>query len=1713
MKKRMRRACALLLSVVMTLGEPAGNGWAETEVMEQELADAIYEAEELSVASASDAQRNVESNEELEDEEEFDDSVLEEDGEKEYDKDFSKLISDLEFLHVGDLTEITEDKPIAFGEDVIIRFYYKLDEVMLNVLEDGEMVELEYQLSDELLKLTDSYEELSSEDLDSGDDGNLDWQVTYGDGGLLDISIETEQDAVLDEKGYVDVQMTVDGEEITESLWEILVECGEGELRKELFVSAGEEIALASVEGDFEIDENGVLVKYLGDGGDVVIPDGVTEIGDEAFYGLGSNVNSVEIPDSVTSIGKYAFYWCGSLSSVEIPDSVVNIGEAAFSKCWKLQTVNLSKGMTRISDSMFEECYDLVDIDIPANVSSIGKKAFYWCSNLKNIDLPDNLETIEQDAFSYCKTLDNLIIPDNTIYIGNFAFACCEELKNIKLSDRITYLADGIFSGCKNLENIEIPYAVISIGNQTFEDCKLSKIKLPDSLNSIGAQAFRGCSFDKISIPNNVINIGKYAFSHCENLTNILLPSNLEVINEGLFDGCTRLNHIEIPDNVISIEDRAFAYCSNLTDVSLPSNLTQLNYMVFYTCEKLRRIIVPDKVTRIEQWAFAHCPELSEVVIPDSVIDISPGRLDIYMDTGAAFYFSPYTVFYGYSGSYAESYAKEYEIPFVALDGIGKQTGFLARFLTWDPSTQEATFDTSIPYHATEDTDMSFLDSLDTILGSYVWVEDHPTNVGQFLSITPLEERFGTITAANSGFVNIDGESYMMRSGLADLVDMMKEGYLNQYVKYYIAEDIIYDIKVPEQKTGILKAWNASSSEITIADSSTGSETVYPVSLTDLSVIASLDVWIGHEIGYSVLDGVVYRIITKAYETQVLGKVQDYDASAGIVTFENGALYGVSSDAEFAAGSFVGKWTVCTLTTSVDGVTAITGFSPLEAKLKVGLALEPGHDTLSYQDGKYSIDGTNYQKADAIEIPFAVDVRNTLDISEGDFQMYKAELQADEVLSLTTEAFTMELPDGFYMEWTDGRSFEAGKLLKPGDIWIIGGTLKIRSDYVPENGTAEIKVDLTADKASAGSKTKISLVKKDDTNKGDAAEEDVDWTNKSETYKKALSEVQSELDELAEDCIMSMDSTLTQYLSTTQIESVKRVLVLWISMLSDETLTDSYALRKGMDKSLGVTERPSSSELTAEITIHAETKKGEKDILFKISGNVYQFDKVSLGAWGTVGWEIPGEKARGTCPFARLGDIEGFCGKLEKCAEAAVQDAYGKVWGEMVDTVVKSDFIDKLLLDIIKNHCKSVSKGIFSLIWDGIANEIKEPELESLSNSDIRKFIKDAISVLNRLTNDEYSESFELVEKMGENVEKAYERWEGSLTESKRDKTVKIQDLEDMDELYSKLYSHKELDKLQLVHTETGSYASGKALKSGIVPKLEVKILNEGTDYDAAVKYAENSWFKKTPDIVVDISLKDEAGVSLQPNGKLTLRLSLGSGYAGKKVTVYHAIHDEYGIIKKWEDFTRSADEQGKIEFEVSSLSPFVIMTEGNTSFEDTTSPGSGSSATDGNETNGNKTDGNETSGNGGGNISSGSGGGASHSASTVKAVIPSTPGYWMQDEKGWRFMNPDGTAYLDTWVYVNNRWYRLGADGYMLERWAMVNNVWYYLMPESGEMKTGWLFDGQSWYYLDESGAMKTGWIFTNGGWYYLGADGRLLLNTVTPDGYQVDGSGKWIN
>ena len=88
---------------------------------------------------------------------------------------------------------------------------------------------------------------------------------------------------------------------------------------------------------DFTI-RGGVLETFNGESSDVVIPENVNYIGDNAFYGC-VGLSSVYIPDTVVGIGHKAFWGCEFLTSIEIPQSVQTIGDGAFENCFRLETV------------------------------------------------------------------------------------------------------------------------------------------------------------------------------------------------------------------------------------------------------------------------------------------------------------------------------------------------------------------------------------------------------------------------------------------------------------------------------------------------------------------------------------------------------------------------------------------------------------------------------------------------------------------------------------------------------------------------------------------------------------------------------------------------------------------------------------------------------------------------------------------------------------------------------------------------------------------------------------------------------------------------------------------------------------------------------------------------------------------------------------------------------------------------------------------------------------------------------------------------------------------------------------------------------------------------------------------------------------------------------------------------------------------------------
>lgn len=139
----------------------------------------------------------------------------------------------------------------------------------------------------------------------------------------------------------------------------------------------------------------------------------------------GGKIGVFEIPDSVTEIGADAFYGCRGITNIKIPDSVTSLGEWAFSKCSALETVSIPDGIQEIPLALFHGCTGLADIVIPESVTKIDDMAFYNCEKLSNIELPSQLQSIGSRVFFGCTGISEMIIPEGVETMGAVVFQEC----------------------------------------------------------------------------------------------------------------------------------------------------------------------------------------------------------------------------------------------------------------------------------------------------------------------------------------------------------------------------------------------------------------------------------------------------------------------------------------------------------------------------------------------------------------------------------------------------------------------------------------------------------------------------------------------------------------------------------------------------------------------------------------------------------------------------------------------------------------------------------------------------------------------------------------------------------------------------------------------------------------------------------------------------------------------------------------------------------------------------------------------------------------------------------------------------------------------------------------------------------------------------------------------------------------------------------------
>ncbi len=406
--------------------------------------------------------------------------------------------------------------------------------------------------------------------------------------------------------------------------------------------------AAESAGSDFVI-ENGVLLEYTGNDPVVHVPEGVTEIGFQAFVRTKTvqNINSPELslkipyndvleevylPESLLVIDERAFYSCVSLKKVHFQEGLKKINSHAFSNYCELNYTEY--GLTEADMQMHLESAEL-----PDSLDTLGEYAFQG-SGLQSVSFGSGLKTIAPYAFAYTD-LKTVTLPDNIVYLTWYCFAG-SKLESVHLPDNLVKIDESAFMNTC-LKSVSFPETLQWIGDKSFMGTGLKEITIPAAVSTLGSYAFANTQLKSVTYEGSIRNMGKnvymntpYAMTHTENVgdfeilegnlvqytgndVTVIVPDTVKTISKEAFQGASRLRYLYLPDSVTQINDRAFANCSHLREVHFGNSVTTIGIEAFSNCEKLRRIMLPDSVRSIGNSAFANCISLEDARLNDGL--------------------------------------------------------------------------------------------------------------------------------------------------------------------------------------------------------------------------------------------------------------------------------------------------------------------------------------------------------------------------------------------------------------------------------------------------------------------------------------------------------------------------------------------------------------------------------------------------------------------------------------------------------------------------------------------------------------------------------------------------------------------------------------------------------------------------------------------------------------------------------------------------------------------------------------------------------------------------------------------------------------------------------------------------------------------------------------------------------------------------------------
>ena len=426
----------------------------------------------------------------------------------------------------------------------------------------------------------------------------------------------------------------------------------------------------------------------------VTLPATLRRIGNYAFAdneGLGPNL---VVPEGVTEIGQCAFRHGEGLREVVLPSTLQSISEGAFESCWNISSMTLNTTTPPACGNLF---YDVPvtgkALYVPYDAYDTYTNTDYWKNFAVKSIAPIGTLFLVRDYASYCEysyevtahapyevsirceepffAMDDLTLPsfvshrgiDYTLTgIADRGFADARHIFHLYLPESITRIGERAFENCYWLQELTIPSTVTHIGEQILSGCtnltrfeyrgvpdneslwmdlcsmpQLETLITPAHTLSLTGKALRlslltgehaehSSNLRYVEITGGNINSNTlYCLSHFRNLTTLdmRLADCSTLPAEGLRNSYS-LQTLILPEGLTTIDYMAVADCKYLTTIDIPAGVERIADGAFENCRSLNTIhfLGTEVLTHIGNWAFYQCHELRNLTIPEGVTSI-----------------------------------------------------------------------------------------------------------------------------------------------------------------------------------------------------------------------------------------------------------------------------------------------------------------------------------------------------------------------------------------------------------------------------------------------------------------------------------------------------------------------------------------------------------------------------------------------------------------------------------------------------------------------------------------------------------------------------------------------------------------------------------------------------------------------------------------------------------------------------------------------------------------------------------------------------------------------------------------------------------------------------------------------------------------------------------------------------------------------------------